>query len=130
MTVLAKVNNNAPTVPNLSSWFDDWFGRDYPTLFSNSGFNQGWNTPPVNITESPESYLLEFAIPGMKKSDFNIHLDNGLLTVSCEMETKNDKSEETYTRREFSFRSFKRTFTLLIVYFLNISLLSPLSWLA
>lgn len=111
MTVLAKVKNSAPTVPNLSSWFDDWFGRDYPTLF-NTGFQTGLSVPAVNITENPDSFLVELAVPGMKKSDFNIHLDNGLLTISCELQSEGDHSEENFTRKEFSYRSFKRTFTL------------------
>ncbi len=111
MTVLAKVKNNAPVVPNLSSWFDDWFGRDLPSIF-NTGFHTGLSIPAVNIKETHESFLVEVAAPGMKKSDFNIHLDNGLLTISSELQTENTNSEENYTRKEFGYQSFKRTFTL------------------
>jgi HSP20 family protein len=111
MTVLAKVKNSAPTVPNLSSWFDDWFGRDYPSFF-NTGFQTGLSIPAVNIKENPDSFLVELAAPGMNKSDFNIHLDNGLLTISCELQNEDNHSNENFTRKEFSYNSFKRTFTL------------------
>jgi HSP20 family protein len=111
MTVLAKVKNSTPTVPSLSSWFDDWFGRDFFSPFS-TGFQTGLVVPPVNIIENADSFLVELAAPGMKKSDFDIQLDNGLLTISCELETEDNQSEENYTRREFGYRSFKRTFTL------------------
>ena len=111
MTVLAKVKSSAPTTPSLSSWFDDWFGRDYPTLF-NTGFQTGLSIPAVNITENPDSFLVEMAVPGMKKSDFDIHLDNGLLTISSELQSEDKQIEENFTRKEFSYSSFKRTFTL------------------
>ena len=111
MTVLAKIKNAAPTVPSLSPWFDDWFGRDFPSFF-NSGFQTGLSVPAVNITESPDAFLVELAVPGMKKSDFNINLDNGLLTISSQVQTEDNENAENYTRKEFSYRSFKRTFTM------------------
>lgn len=68
--------------------------------------------PPVNITETENAYLLEVKAPGFDKSDFKVNLDGSLLTISTEK--KEDKKEETakFIRREFNFKSFKRSFTL------------------
>jgi len=68
--------------------------------------------PAVNIKEENDKFVLELAAPGMKKDDFKINLDNYQLTISAE--TKNEKKEKegNYTRREFVFNSFSRSFTL------------------
>ena len=68
--------------------------------------------PAVNIKENKDEYILELAIPGLKKSDFDIDVDNKVLSISSEIETSNEEKEESYTRREFGYSSFKRTFTL------------------
>ena len=52
------------------------------------------------------------AVPGLKKSDFQLDLDNQILSISTEIKKENDQKEENYTRREFGYASFKRTFTL------------------
>lgn len=69
--------------------------------------------PPVNIRETEQSYSVELMVPGMRKEDFNIELDNELLAISAEIKAENTTEEEgKFTRREFSYSSFKRTFTL------------------
>ena len=69
--------------------------------------------PPVNIKETENAYHVELMAPGMKKEDFNIELDNELLTISSETKSESSTQEEgKYTRREFSHSSFRRTFTL------------------
>ncbi len=108
MRTLAKIHNGNPT-RSLSSWMDDWFSRDFNTLVSD---NARWTTPSVNIKETEDHFALEVAAPGLKKSDFNIELDNGLLTISSEKKVEDTQEEGQYTRREYSFQSFKRTFTL------------------
>ena len=108
MRTLAKIHNGNPT-RSLSSWMDDWFSRDFNTLFAD---NARWNTPSVNIKETDQHFGLEVAAPGLKKSDFNIELDNGLLTISSEVQGEDQKENEHYTRKEYSYQSFKRTFTL------------------
>ncbi|MER3317689.1 MAG: Hsp20/alpha crystallin family protein [Allomuricauda sp.] len=81
----------------------DWFGG-----------TEKWNTsvPAVNIKDNTESFELELAVPGMKKDDFTVEIDNDVLTISSEVETVNEENKENYTRKEFSFTSFKRAFTL------------------
>ena len=68
---------------------------------------------PVNIKETENSFLVELMAPGMKKEDFNIELDNDLLTISTEVKAEKTEGEDgKFTRKEFSFSSFKRSFTL------------------
>jgi len=70
------------------------------------------NAPAVNIQEDEKQFLLEFAVPGMKKDDFKINLENQLLTISSEMKEENEETDKNYTRREFACNSFSRSFTL------------------
>ncbi len=70
-------------------------------------------TVPVNIKETENSYLVELMAPGMKKEEFNIEIDDDLLTISSEVKSEKTEGEEgKFTRREFSYSSFKRSFTL------------------
>jgi HSP20 family protein len=68
--------------------------------------------PKVNIKESADAFTVEMAIPGLKKSDFHIDIENQSLCISTEIKQENEQSEENYTRREFGYSSFKRTFSL------------------
>ena len=73
----------------------------------------GKMVPPVNIKETENSFLVELMAPGMKKEDFNIELDNELLTISAEIKSESSIQEEgKFTRREFGYSSFRRSFTL------------------
>lgn len=81
----------------------DWFG----------GMDNYSNTlPAVNIRENEREFELEIAVPGKKKEDFNIEVDNNVLTVSLEEKKEDEVKEKNYSRREFSYSSFKRAFTL------------------
>lgn len=90
----------------------------FPSLINNY-FNQEWDfkipnhnsLPAVNIKELDTHFDIHLAVPGMKKSDLEIEVDNGLLSISSSTNNK-DITEEEFTRREFSFNSFKRTFTI------------------
>lgn len=99
---------------------DNWF----PTIFDEllkPNYSKGYNAfnshlPAVNIKEEKDSFEVELAVPGKKKSDFNIELDNKVLTISSEENIK-DKSKDTdkdekYSRKEFCYSSFERSFTL------------------
>jgi HSP20 family protein len=81
----------------------DWFGGIE---------NFGNSFPAVNIRENERDFEVEIAVPGKKKEDFNIEVDNNVLTVSLEYKKEEEVKEDNYTRREFSFNSFKRAFTL------------------
>ncbi len=101
--MLAKRNNLI--FPSVFDEFfkPDWFG----------GVNTVSSTvPAVNIKEGEKDFSLELAIPGFKKEDFNIEVDNDVLTISSEVKAEKEIKEENYTRREFRVASFKRAFTL------------------
>mgnify|MGYP001193080257 CR=1 FL=1 len=68
--------------------------------------------PPVNITESETAYHLDVKAPGFDKADFNINLDGNLLSISVEKKEDQKVKNPKFVRREFSFKSFKRSFTL------------------
>ena len=120
MTTLAKMptngnevstRRNKSSIPSLSSWVDDLFETGMGTGFL-SNFNTGMTLPAVNIKETKDEFYLEIAVPGMKKSDFNIDVDNKILSISSEKSEDHVEKEENYTRREFGYSSFQRTFTL------------------
>lgn len=109
---LAKRNaTSRANFPIWSSWIDDILNGDLTPRFSPS-FNMGMSLPKVNIKETAEAYFVEMAVPGLKKSDFNIDLDNQVLSISMNKEDEEEHKEGNYTRREFGYASFKRTFSL------------------
>lgn len=107
---LSNVNSGL-NYPTWSNWIDSFFNNELPSVFT-SNFNTGMTLPKVNIKETGDAYDVEMAVPGLKKSDFHIDLDNHVLSISTEMKEENEQKEENYTRREFGYSSFKRTFTL------------------
>ena len=107
---LANSNSNQ-NFPTLSNWLDDIFNRDLPSVFT-SNFNTGISLPKVNIKENADAFIVEMAVPGLKKSDFQIDIDNQVLSISTETKEEKEHEDENYTRREFGYSSFKRTFTL------------------
>ena len=100
-------NSNFPSMFNL---FDDLYLGDFPTVFSST--DNGLYTPKVNIVESDDAFTIEMAVPGMKKSDFEINLDNDTLTIAAKIEKSDKSDEDGFVRREFSQASFSRSFTL------------------
>lgn len=99
------------SVPRFPSWVDNFFDNELGTGFL-SNFNTGMTLPAVNIKEDSDNFFLEIAVPGMKKEDFNIDVDNKILSISSEESNDSQETKENYTRREFGYSSFKRTFTL------------------
>jgi HSP20 family protein len=106
---LVRFNATQPAISNL---FENFFGRDTDEFFNLA--RTGTGAPAVNVKEDNEAFWVEVAAPGLKKEDFKVTLDNGLLTISTESHGKHEEKngEGRYTRREFSYRSFSRSFTL------------------
>lgn len=93
--------------------FDDSWARDLWNWGLGNNSTTNTTIPAVNIKETGDSFLVEMAAPGMKKEDFKVELDNNLLTIRSEKDyDRVDKEGERYTRREFSYQSFQRTFQL------------------
>ncbi|WP_411896096.1 Hsp20/alpha crystallin family protein [Winogradskyella sp. A2] len=107
---LSNTNSNL-NFPSWSSWIDEIFNRDVASVFT-SNFNTGMTLPKVNIRETSDAYFVDMAVPGMKKSDFEIHLEGQLLSISSEIKDQNEFQEDNFTRREFGYSAFKRSFTL------------------
>ena len=96
--------NQYPTFTDLLENIErNFLGR----VDENSG-----DIPAVNIKEENDKFVLELAAPGMKKDDFKINLDNYQLTISAETRNEKKEREDSYTRREFVYNSFSRSFTL------------------
>ncbi|MFN3665115.1 MAG: Hsp20/alpha crystallin family protein [Sediminibacterium sp.] len=99
-------HNTAP----FASLFDELL-NNFPSTWGKDA-NLAYATVPVNIHETADGYHLELNAPGRNKEDFKVNVENGLLTISYEKkETTEDKTYKTI-RREFNFRSFKRSFNL------------------
>lgn len=108
---MANTNSNGYTTPTWSSWIDEVFNRNLPSVFT-SNFNTGITLPKVNIRETKDAYFVDMAVPGLKKSDFHIDIENQVLSISTEMEESNEQQEANFARREFGYSSFKRSFSL------------------
>ncbi|MGY5847487.1 Hsp20/alpha crystallin family protein [Salegentibacter sp. HM20] len=97
----------------LPSVFDDMFKTDW--LGGTTNVNSiGTSIPAVNIMETEDEFSVEVAAPGKTREDFNIELDNDVLTISSEekKETETTDKKGRYTRKEFSYSNFKRAFSL------------------
>ena len=68
--------------------------------------------PAVNISEAKDSYLVSLAVPGMKKDDFKVDVEGNMLTISSEKSETKEANEEKYTRKEYNYSSFSRSFTI------------------
>lgn len=104
---LVRFSNHVPSL------FDRFFEGD---LFdwSNRNFSTTNTTlPSVNIKENPDEFKVEVAAPGFEKSDFKLELNHDVLTISSEKQVENEtKEDEHFSKREFSYQSFTRSFTL------------------
>jgi len=112
MTTIVKRTNGSLLPASQRSMFDDFFNRE---LFNwgNNNFSASHTTlPSVNIKELEKAFEVEVAAPGMKKEDFSITLDGNMLTISSSKEDQQEEKDGKYTRREFSYQSFQRSFEL------------------
>ncbi len=105
MTLARRSESNFPSLFDrfLNSDLMDW------NLTNFSGPNN--SLPAVNVKETDDEYILEVAAPGMTKKDFKVNFQNNVLTISSEKQEEKKENEDNYTRREFSYRSFQRSFT-------------------
>ncbi|QEC65785.1 Hsp20/alpha crystallin family protein [Panacibacter ginsenosidivorans] len=103
---LAKLSERMPSV------FDDFF-KPWNEWFDGGGLlGRTMNVPAVNIVEQKDDYLVSLAVPGMKKDDFKIDVDGNMLTISSEKEENKEEKDKKFTRKEYNYSSFSRSFTL------------------
>ena len=106
--------SSLPVHAALPRLFDDFLTRDFFDWGSQNNSFTNTSLPAVNIVENNEGFAVEMAAPGMNKTDFQIELHNEIPTISSQKEAHNELQEnDRYTRREFSYQSFRRTFQLL-----------------
>ena len=103
--MLVKRRTGIPVLPNV---FDEFISGWPLTNFSETNST----IPSVNILENDNEFKVEVAIPGMDKKDLNIDFENDILTISCEKTQENEESSDTYTRKEYSYQSFNRSFSI------------------
>lgn len=97
------ITSKARNWPTTSGFFDDDWLR--------TKFNDEWS-PAINIADNQDNYEIEVAAPGIAKQDFTVAVENGVLTISGKTEKESEEEEKNYTRKEFSSRSFTKSFTL------------------
>lgn len=106
---LVKFNNpsRGQNAPVFSKLFNDLMENDFPMFRPNTG-----NLPAVNISETESSYHIELSSPGFSKADISIAIDGDTLTISGEKSNETEENQKKYSRKEFSFQNFKRSFTM------------------
>ena len=107
---LVRANRNM--FPSFSGLFDDFFNTELGDWRRGNYSPDNTTLPKVNIKEDDNAYVVEMAAPGMTKKDFYIKLDRNLLTISSEKNEENKEGGDKYTKREFAYYSFQRSFTL------------------
>ena len=105
---LVKVN---PLNRTFDGMMKDFF-NEFPSTVGKTLREDILHFPPVNIVDKADAYHLEMSVPGFEKSDFNVKLENNVLTVSTEKSGENTQSTDKLIRKEFSYKSFKRSFTI------------------
>ena len=104
------VLRNSNQVPSL---FDRFFDGDMFDWSNRNFSNTNTTIPSVNIKENADAFMVEVAAPGFEKGDFKIELNLNTLSISSEKKVENETREgEVFTKREFSYQSFSRSFTL------------------
>jgi HSP20 family protein len=107
---MTLVRTNTPFGKSLDGLMNELF-NELPSTLGKTFREDVWAFPPVNITEHNDVYQLQLSAPGYEKADFNLKLDGNILTISAEKKTENKVENEKVIRKEFSAKSFKRSFT-------------------
>ena len=97
---IVKYNNNNVFPSLMNEFFNDDFGLNF--------FNRNYSVPSVNSIENNDSFEIDLAVPGMKKEDFTIELNDKVLVISSE--TSNTMENDKMRLNEFNFSSFQRSF--------------------
>lgn len=103
---LVKWNPETSLFPAFPNWMDDFFADNaFPAMKTMS-------MPAVNISETKKAFKLSVAAPGFKKDDFKVQVKDGLLIIAAEVAMEKEDKDEKFTRKEYAFNSFSRSFTL------------------
>ena len=108
------MRTNGAFFPSMPSLLNDLFSDDWIDSSHANWKTSGASLPAVNVRETNDDYRIEVAAPGMKRDEFKVELDNNVLTISSQQEDKREENDQNgaYSRREFSYQSFQRSFSL------------------
>jgi len=95
--------------PGFSDWLEDFFAGE---VFNPLIKSRVASVPMVNVYENDDSFRIEVAVPGIKKEDIKINLDNDIIKISAEIDSEIEKEGEKCTKKEYSYKSFSRSFTM------------------
>ncbi|MBL7923721.1 MAG: Hsp20/alpha crystallin family protein [Bacteroidia bacterium] len=109
MTTLFKADTGKIKPRVFSGMLDPFFKKEWGEWFDKSYMD---TIPSVNISETPKSYHVEMAAPGLKKEDFKINIQGDMITISSEKESETKTEEKEFSRREYNYNSFSRSFSL------------------
>lgn len=100
---MSLIKTNFPNWHGLTDFFDDHWLKER--------FTGHW-MPAVNIIDNEKDYEVEVVAPGLKKEDFDVAIENGVITIIGKTQKEAEEKEKKFTRHEFSYRSFTKRFTL------------------
>ena len=103
---LARRNENY-----FPSFFDRFWNNELMDWDQSNYSSTNTSLPAVNVKETDDEFTIQLAAPGMNKDDFKVNLKNNVLSISSERKKENEEKNENYTRKEFSYESFQRSFT-------------------
>lgn len=108
------MSNNALTKVRemLPASFDDFFKPWNEWFDGGSLLHRTLTVPAINVTEEKDSYKVTMAAPGMKKDDFKVDVEGNMMTISAATEEEKEEKDKKYTRKEYNYSSFSRSFTL------------------
>lgn len=104
---MSLLKRNGDVFPSL---FSDFFNVD--DFFNTLPVFKSASLPAVNVKETDQNFEIQMAAPGLKKEDFKISVNNRILTISSEKKEEKEEKSEKFTRKEFNYSSFQRSFTL------------------
>ena len=103
--MLARINRNY-----VPAYWDDFFNDKFFNQVNST--NCKGSHPAVNVSEEDKVYTIEVAAPGIARKDFNLEIENDVLTISSEKKENQEENKQNFLRREFNYETFKRSFQL------------------
>ena len=105
---MSLINYNRPLFPRWNNFFEEFLPEERLISFD-SKFDL---VPAANIEDKDSEFVISMAVPGVKKEDINVEVHDNIITISSEKEDSSEETEKNYSRKEYSYNSFSRTFKL------------------
>lgn len=109
---MSLIKRDDGLLPSFSGWFNEPFFRDFFGNNMQRYSSSGSTLPSANVKETKDDYRIELAAPGMSKEDFKVSLEGDVLSISSEKTEESNNEDENYSRKEFSYQGFYRSFQL------------------